>query len=70
MDTYRWIVEVVLRPQQTKGFVLLKKRRVVEPIFGWLMRCRRLAQDYERLPEISETLIDRAMIRIMVRRRA
>lgn len=30
MDTCRWIVEVVLRPQQTKGFVVLKKRWVVE----------------------------------------
>ena len=30
MDCCRWIVEVVLRPQQTKGFVLLKKRWVVE----------------------------------------
>lgn len=36
MDTCRWIVEVVLRPQQTKGFVLLKKRWVVERTFGWL----------------------------------
>jgi putative transposase len=26
MDFCRWIVQVVLRPEQTKGFVLLKKR--------------------------------------------
>ena len=26
MDVCRWIVQVVLRPEQTKGFVLLKKR--------------------------------------------
>ncbi len=26
MNFCRWIVQVVLRPQQTKGFVLLKKR--------------------------------------------
>jgi transposase len=70
MDTCRWIVEVVLRPQQTKGFVLLKKRWVVERTFGWLMGCRRLVRDYERLPETSETLIYLAMIRIMVRRLA
>ena len=30
MDMCRWIVLVVLRPEQTKGFVLLKKRWVVE----------------------------------------
>jgi len=70
MDTCRWIVEVVLRPQQTKGFVLVKKRWVVERTFGWLMGCRRLVRDYERLPETSETLIYLAMIRIMVRRLA
>jgi transposase len=37
-----WIVQVVLRPEQTKGFVLLKKRWVVERTFGWLMGSRRL----------------------------
>lgn len=70
MDSCRWIVEVVLRPEQTKGFVLLKKRWVVERTFGWLMGCRRLVRDYERLPQTSETLIYLAMIRIMVRRLA
>jgi putative transposase len=70
MDVCRWIVQVVLRPEQTKGFVLLKKRWVVERTFGWLMHCRRLTRDYERLPETSEALIYLAMIRIMVRRLA
>ncbi|WP_155524082.1 transposase, partial [Nodosilinea nodulosa] len=70
MDTCRWILQVVLRPQQTKGFVLLKKRWVVERTLGWLMGCRRLVRDYELLPETSETLIYLAMIRIMVRRLA
>ena len=68
MDVCRWIVQVVLRPQETKGFVLLKKRWVVERTFGWLMGCRRLVRDYELLPETSETFIYLAMIRIMVRR--
>lgn len=68
MDVCRWIVEVVLRPEQTKGFVLPKKRWVVERTFGWLMGCRRLVRDYELLPETSETFIYLAMIRIMVRR--
>lgn len=70
MDVCRWIVRVVLRPEQTKGFVLLKKRWVVERTFGWLMGCRRLVRDYELLPETSETFIYLAMIRIMVRRLA
>lgn len=70
MDVCRWIIQVVLRPDQTKGFVLLKKRWVVERTFGWLVGCRRLNKDYEHLPETSETLIYLAMIRIMVRRLA
>jgi len=36
MDVCRWIVQVVLRPEQTKGFALLKKCWVVERTFGWL----------------------------------
>ncbi len=36
MDVCRWIVQVVLRPQETKGFVLLPKRWRVERTFGWL----------------------------------
>ena len=70
MDTCRWIVQVVLRPEQAKGFVLLKKRWVVERTFGWLMGSRRLVRDYELLPATSETLIYLAMIRLMVRRLA
>ena len=70
LDICRWIVQVVLRPEQTKGFVLLKKRWVVERTFGWLMGSRRLVRDYELLPATSETLIYLAMIRIMVRRLA
>ena len=70
MDVCRWIVQVVLRPQQTKGFVLLKKRWVVERTFGWLMGCRRLVRDYELLPQTSEAFIYLAMIRVMVRRLA
>ena len=34
-----------------KGFVLLPRRWVVEHSFAWLGRFRRLAKDYERLPE-------------------
>jgi len=40
MDVCRWIVQVVLRPEQTKGFVLLKKRGGRAHLR--LMGCRRL----------------------------
>lgn len=42
---------VVKLPEAKKGFVLLPKRWVVERSFGWMTRFRRLAEDYERLPE-------------------
>jgi len=64
MDVCRWIVQVVLRPEQ-KGFVS-QKRWVVERTFGWLMGSRRLVRDYELLPQTSE-FIYLAMIRLMVK---
>ncbi len=70
MNFCRWVVQVVLRPEESKGFVLLQKRWVVERTFGWLMGCRRLVRDYELLPETSETFIYLAMIPIMLRRLA
>lgn len=44
-------LEVVKLPEAKKGFVLLPRRWVVERSFAWLSRFRRLAKDYERLPE-------------------
>ncbi|NDJ74629.1 MAG: IS5 family transposase [Chloroflexi bacterium] len=44
-------LEVVKLPDAKKGFVLLLRRWVVERSFGWTARFRRLARDYERLPE-------------------
>jgi transposase len=37
--------------KRKKGFVLLPRRWVVERSFAWAARFRRLAKDYERLPE-------------------
>jgi transposase len=42
---------VVKHHEAKHGFVLLPRRWVVERTFGWLGRFRRLARDYERLPE-------------------
>lgn len=70
MDTCRWIIEVVVRPEGAKGFVLLPKRWTVERTYGWLHWCRRLNVDYERLPASSEAFIHIAMIRLMLGRLA
>jgi transposase len=44
-------LQVVKLPEAKRGFVLLPKRWVVERSFAWAARFRRLARDYERLPE-------------------
>ena len=44
-------LEVVKHPEAKRGFVLLPRRWVVERSFAWAARFRRLAHDYERLPE-------------------
>jgi transposase len=44
-------LEVVKLSEAKRGFVLLPRRWVVERSFAWAARFRRLAKDYERLPE-------------------
>jgi putative transposase len=61
---------VIRRLTGTKGFVLLPRRWVVERTLGWLGRWRRLAREYEELPEVSETMVKLAMIRLMLHRLA
>jgi len=57
---------VVLRPKQTKKFVLLPRRWVVERTFGWLNHSRRLSKNYERLTRTDETWIYITMARLML----
>jgi putative transposase len=63
-------LEIVQRSDRRRGFVVQPKRWIVERTFGWLNRYRRLSKDYEYLPVTSETLIQIAMINLMVRRLA
>ena len=44
-------LEVVKLEEAKHGFVLLPRRWVIERSFAWAARFRRLAKDYERLPE-------------------
>lgn len=44
-------LEVIKLQEAKRGFVLLPRRWVVERSFAWAARFRRLARDYERLPE-------------------
>lgn len=63
-----WRLEIVSRPTDAKGFVLLPKRWVVERTFAWLGRSRRLSKDYERRLESSEAMIRVASIGTLLRR--
>ena len=48
----------------------MPKRWIVERTLGWLGRSRRLSKDYERRVQTSETLIEVAMIRLILKRLA
>ena len=63
-----WVLDVVKRPADQKGFEVLPRRWVVERTFAWFGRYRRLSKDYEYLPTTSETMIYVAMINLMLRR--
>ena len=66
----RLTVTVVKRSDDTKGFVVLPRRWVVERTLGWLTRNRRLVRDYERLSTTHEAMTLIAMTRLMSRRLA
>ena len=65
-----WVLEIVHRPKDAKGFQVLPRRWVVERTFAWLGKFRRLSKDYEYLPESSEAWAYTAMIHVMARRLA
>ena len=63
-------LEVVKRPVEAKGFVLLHKRWVVERTNAWNGRSRRLSKDYERRTDSSESMVRLNAIRMMLNRLA
>ncbi len=62
------VLEIVKRPKEQRGFVVLPRRWVVERTLGWLGRYRRLSKDYEERPASEEAIILIAMINLMVHR--
>ena len=63
-----WRLEIVKKPADQKGFAVLPRRWVVERTFAWLGRYRRLAKDYDLLPQTTEAFIHVAMIHLMLKR--
>jgi putative transposase len=68
MSVGGWVLQIVRRCDDVKGFVVLPKRWIVERTFAWLGRYRRLSKDYEYLTASSENMILLAMINLMVHR--
>lgn len=62
-----WVLEVVSRPKEAQGFVVLPRRWVVERTFGWFGRYRRLSRDFEHQVASSEAMVYAASIHRMLR---
>lgn len=67
-QTCNWVLEIVKRNADLKGFHVLPRRWVVERTLAWLGRYRRFSKDYEELTESSEALVYLAMTHLMLRR--
>lgn len=66
----RFVLDIVRRNPETKGFEVLSRRWVVERTFAWFGRNRRLAKDFEKSIRSAETWIFLASIRFLSRRLA
>ncbi|MEU6972198.1 transposase [Kitasatospora aureofaciens] len=64
------IVEIVKRTDDLSGFRVVPRRWVAERTFGWLMRSRRLARDYETRADSAQAVILWSMTMVMSRRLA
>ena len=65
-----FIIEIIRRSDDQKGFKVLPRRWVVERTFGWMIRWRRFVRDYEQRIDVSQAMIMVAMGGIMLRRNA
>jgi putative transposase len=63
-----WVLQIVKRTDDVKGFKLLPHRWVVERTFAWLGRYRRHSKDYEYLTASSEAMLKISMINLMLHR--
>jgi putative transposase len=61
-------LEVVRKPGEQRGFVLLPRRWVVERTIAWQGRSRRLSKDYEHGTEYSESWCYIGSIQLLLKR--
>lgn len=67
-EQLRLRLQIVKRPDHSKGFIVLPRRWVVERTLAWIARHRRCVRDYERLPEHHEAMVHWSMIRLASKR--
>src|SRR4051794_215595 len=67
-ETFGVELEIVTRPPDAKGFVLLARRWVVERTLAWWSRNRRLAKEYEHLLASSTLLLYLAAVQLLLKR--
>ena len=67
-ETFDMTLEIVKRPDEQSGFVVLPHRWIVERTFGWLEKWRGLGKDYEYFTQTSCWMILLALIAIMLSR--
>ena len=65
---FGFVLDIVLRPDESPKFKVIPKRWVVERTFAWFESYRRLSKDFEYLTDTSETMIQVAMIKLMLNR--
>ena len=63
-----WVLELVRQPPGQRGFLVQRRRWVVERTFAWLGRYRRLSMDFEHTPSSSEAVVKIAAIHHYLRR--
>ena len=63
-----WILEFVERNPDAEGFGVIPERRIVEHAFTRIGHNRRMSKDYERKVQTSETPIEVAIVRLMLKR--
>jgi putative transposase len=67
-DNGRYELDIVRRPKDAKGWMLLPIRWMVERTFAWFLKCRRLSVDRETSTRSAEAMIRLAMIHLMLNR--
>ncbi|WP_374765332.1 transposase, partial [Yunchengibacter salinarum] len=64
----QWTMQIVRRSDKAEGFEVLPRRWVVERIFAWLGRNRRLPKDFERTIQSATAWLYMASTQLLLRR--